>query len=99
MGFAPTYGWLFLGRTIAGLAGASFTPAYAYVADVSPSGRRAHSFGLVSASFGIGFILGPAIGGFLGSFGSPVPFLSRSSTGDQGVVMASAARGSSVSLD
>ncbi|HEX8784009.1 MAG TPA: TCR/Tet family MFS transporter, partial [Steroidobacteraceae bacterium] len=74
MGLAPTIGWLFLGRTIAGIAGASFTPAYAYVADVTPPERRAQNFGLMSAAFGIGFILGPAIGGLLGNFGSRAPF-------------------------
>ena len=74
MGFAPTIGWLFLGRAIAGMAGASFTPAYAYVADITPAERRAQNFGLMSAAFGLGFILGPAIGGLLGSFGSRAPF-------------------------
>ena len=74
MGFAPTLGWLFLGRAIAGIAGASFTPAYAYVADISEPGRRAQSFGLISASFGIGFILGPALGGLLGGLGPRTPF-------------------------
>ncbi len=74
MGLAPTFGWLFLGRAIAGIAGASFTPAYAYVADISPRERRAQSFGIVSASFGIGFILGPALGGLLGGLGTRAPF-------------------------
>ena len=74
MGLAPTIGWLFLGRAIAGLAGASFTPAYAYVADITPAEQRAQNFGLMSAAFGIGFILGPAIGGLLGSFGPRAPF-------------------------
>ena len=74
MGFAPTLGWLFLGRAIAGAAGASFTPAYAYVADISPPERRAQNFGVVSASFGTGFILGPAIGGLLGNLGPRAPF-------------------------
>jgi DHA1 family tetracycline resistance protein-like MFS transporter len=74
MGFAPTLGWLFLGRLIAGIAGASFTPAYAYVADVSPPERRAQSFGVISASFGVGFILGPALGGLLGAWGPRAPF-------------------------
>ena len=74
MGFAPTLAWLFVGRAIAGAAGASFTPAYAYVADISPPERRAQNFGVVSAAFGIGFIIGPAIGGLLGSFGSRAPF-------------------------
>jgi MFS transporter, DHA1 family, tetracycline resistance protein len=74
MGLAPTIGWLFLGRTIAGVAGASFTPAYAYVADITPPERRAQNFGLMSAGFGVGFILGPAIGGLLGTFGPRAPF-------------------------
>jgi DHA1 family tetracycline resistance protein-like MFS transporter len=74
MGFAPTLGWLFAGRVISGMAGASFTPAYAYVADVTPPERRAQSFGMVSAAFGVGFILGPALGGLLGGFGPRTPF-------------------------
>jgi MFS transporter, DHA1 family, tetracycline resistance protein len=74
MGFAPTLGWLFLGRTISGMAGASFTPAYAYVADVTPAERRAQSFGMISAAFGFGFILGPALGGLLGGLGTRAPF-------------------------
>ncbi len=74
MGLAPTLGWLFLGRTISGMAGASFTPAYAYVADVSPPERRAQNFGLIGAAFGLGFILGPALGGLLGGLGPRAPF-------------------------
>ena len=74
MGLAPTLGWLFLGRTISGMAGASFTPAYAYVADVSPPERRAQNFGLIGAAFGVGFILGPALGGLLGGLGPRAPF-------------------------
>ncbi len=74
LALAPTIGWLFLGRAIAGIAGASFTPAYAYVADTSPPERRAQSFGMVSAMFGVGFIIGPALGGLLGGFGSRAPF-------------------------
>jgi DHA1 family tetracycline resistance protein-like MFS transporter len=74
MGLAPTLGWLFVGRTIAGIAGASFTPAYAYVADITPPQKRAQSFGVVSAMFGVGFIAGPAIGGLLGGLGPRAPF-------------------------
>lgn len=74
MGLAPTLAWLFIGRAISGAAGASFTPAYAYVADISPPERRAQNFGVVSASFGTGFIVGPAIGGLLGSLGPRAPF-------------------------
>ncbi len=74
MGTAPAISWLFAGRLVAGMAGASFTPAYAYIADVTPPEKRAQSFGLMGAAFGIGFILGPAIGGLLGSFGPRAPF-------------------------
>jgi DHA1 family tetracycline resistance protein-like MFS transporter len=74
MGFAPSITWLFLGRAVAGIAGASFTPAYACVADISPPERRAQNFGLVSAAFGVGFILGPALGGLLGGLGPRAPF-------------------------
>jgi DHA1 family tetracycline resistance protein-like MFS transporter len=74
MGFAPTLGWLFVGRAISGVAGASYTPAYAYVADISPPEKRAQSFGLISAAFGVGFILGPALGGLLGGLGPRAPF-------------------------
>ena len=74
MGVAPTIGWLFVGRTIAGVAGASFTPAYAYVADISPPEKRAQNFGVVGSMFGIGFIAGPAIGGLLGGLGPRAPF-------------------------
>jgi len=78
MGFAPSITWLFVGRAIAGIAGASFTPAYACVADISPPERRAQNFGLVSAAFGIGFILGPALGGVLGTLGPRAPFFAAS---------------------
>ncbi|HXV86563.1 MAG TPA: MFS transporter, partial [Gemmatimonadales bacterium] len=74
MGLAPTLSWLFLGRTLAGMAGASFTPAYAYVADISPPEKRAQNFSMIGAAFGLGFILGPAVGGLLGEFGPRTPF-------------------------
>ena len=74
MGFAPTLTWLFVGRTLAGMAGASFIPAYAYLADVSPPEKRAQNFGIVGAAFGLGFIIGPSVGGLLGEIGVRVPF-------------------------
>ena len=74
MGSAPVIAWLFIGRMVAGIAGASYTPAYAYIADITPPEKRAQNFGLMGAAFGIGFILGPAIGGMLGSFGPRAPF-------------------------
>ena len=74
MGLAPGLAWLFAGRFIAGIAGASYSPAYAYIADISPPEKRAQNFGLMSAAFGGGFILGPSIGGLLGAFGPRTPF-------------------------
>lgn len=73
--FAPSLAWLFLGRILAGLTGASLTVANAYIADVSPPEERAKNFGLLGATFGVGFILGPALGGWLGEYGLRVPFL------------------------
>lgn len=74
LAFAPTIWWLFLGRVIAGVTGASFTTASAYIADISPVEKRAQNFGLIGAAFGLGFIIGPVLGGVLGQFGSRVPF-------------------------
>lgn len=72
---APTYGWLFIGRVIAGMTGASFTTATAYIADVSTDETsKAKNFGLVGAAFGAGFIVGPAIGGLLSHWGIRAPF-------------------------
>ena len=73
--FAPSIAWLFVGRIVAGALGASYTTANAYVADIAAPEDRARAFGLIGAAFGIGFILGPAIGGLLGHFGNRVPFL------------------------
>jgi DHA1 family tetracycline resistance protein-like MFS transporter len=75
MSWAPTIEWLFLGRVIAGLTGASITTASAYIADISDDTNRAQNFGMVGAAFGMGFILGPIIGGLLGTFGPRVPFI------------------------
>ena len=74
MGFAPTLGWLFAGRLIAGVMGANATTANAYIADVSKPENRARNFGLIGVSFGLGFIFGPAIGGLLGSIDLRLPF-------------------------
>jgi len=73
-GFAPTIYWLFAGRLIAGITGASFTTASAYIADVSTPEKKAQNFGMIGVAFGIGFIVGPAIGGFLGKWGIRIPF-------------------------
>ena len=64
LAFAPSLMWLFVGRLIAGISGASFTTGMAYIADISTPEKRAANFGLVGAAFGLGFILGPIIGGF-----------------------------------
>jgi MFS transporter, DHA1 family, tetracycline resistance protein len=75
LAFAPSIGWLFVGRVIAGITGASFTTASAYIADISTQEKRAQNFGMLGAAFGLGFIIGPAMGGQLGQFGSRVPFI------------------------
>ena len=74
MGFAPSIIWLFIGRSIAGGLGAIFGPANAAMADVSSGEERAKGFGMVGAAFGIGFMIGPALGGLLGDFGTRTPF-------------------------
>ena len=73
--FAPSLQWIFVGRIIAGITGASWTTASAYVADVSTPENRAQNFGMIGAAFGIGFIIGPAIGGLLSTFGLRAPFV------------------------
>ena len=71
---APTYGLLFIGRIIAGITGASFTTATAYIADISTNETRAKNFGLIGAAFGLGFVIGPALGGLLSGWGIRAPF-------------------------
>ncbi len=74
MALAPTLGWLFAGRVISGIAAASISTAYAYVADVTPPEQRAARFGLLGAAFGAGFVLGPALGGLAGNISPRLPF-------------------------
>jgi MFS transporter, DHA1 family, tetracycline resistance protein len=74
MAMAPNLTWLFVGRVISGVTAASITTAFAYIADVTPADRRSKAFGMIGAAFGIGFIVGPAIGGLLGSFDPRLPF-------------------------
>ncbi|WJK00532.1 TCR/Tet family MFS transporter [Elizabethkingia anophelis] len=74
LALSPNIIWLFIGRVIAGMTGASITTASAYIADISTEENRAKNFGLIGAAFGMGFIIGPVLGGLLGQFGSRVPF-------------------------
>jgi len=73
--FAPTIAWLFVGRIVAGITGASFTTAAAYIADISTPEKRAANFGMVGVAFGLGFIIGPVIGGILGKYDVHYPFI------------------------
>lgn len=75
MSFAPNIEILFIGRILAGLTGANFTVAMAYISDVSQDSNRAKNFGLAGAAFGLGFIIGPALGGWIGHFDPHYPFL------------------------
>jgi MFS transporter, DHA1 family, tetracycline resistance protein len=75
LAFAPSLGWFFVGRMIAGITGANYAVAAAYIADVSPPEKRAANFGLIGAAFGVGLVLGPALGGVLGNIGLRIPFL------------------------
>ena len=74
MALAPNLAWLFLGRLLSGITAATFSTAGAYIADVTPPAERAGKFGLIGAAFGLGFVLGPAIGGVLGSTDPRLPF-------------------------
>ncbi len=71
---APDLTWLFVGRVLSGICAASFSTASAYIADVTPPAERAQKFGLVGAAFGVGFVLGPALGGLLGHADPRLPF-------------------------
>ena len=75
LSLAPTIWWLVLGRIVAGLFGATFTPVGAYIADVTPPEKRSASFGLMGVAFGLGFIAGPAVGGLLGETNLRLPFM------------------------
>ncbi len=75
LAWAPSLGWFYVGRVIAGITGANFTAASAYIADISPPEKRAANFGIIGAAFGLGFIAGPALGGLLGNAGLRLPFL------------------------
>jgi MFS transporter, DHA1 family, tetracycline resistance protein len=74
MAFAPVLWMFFIGRTLSGITGASYTTAYAFIADVTPQERRAETFGLLGVAFGLGFIVGPALGGLLGAENVRLPF-------------------------
>jgi DHA1 family tetracycline resistance protein-like MFS transporter len=74
MAVAPSLSWLFVGRVLSGVTAASYATALAYIADVEPPERRARGFGLLGAAFGFGFIIGPAVGGLLGTIGPRLPF-------------------------
>jgi DHA1 family tetracycline resistance protein-like MFS transporter len=75
LAFAPGMTWLFIGRIIAGITGGSITTATAYIADISTPENRGKNFGMVGAAFGLGFIIGPVLGGWLGEIGPRIPFL------------------------
>ncbi len=78
MAVAPSVGWLFLGRVVSGITGATYPTASAYVADTTPPEKRAGHFGMLGAAFGLGFIVGPAVGGLLGSIDLRLPFWAAS---------------------
>ncbi|HET6226830.1 MAG TPA: TCR/Tet family MFS transporter [Bacteroidia bacterium] len=73
--FAPTLAWLFVGRILAGICGASFTTATAYISDISTPEKKAQNFGLIGVAFGVGFIIGPVIGGLCSSWGTRAAFM------------------------
>ena len=74
MALAPSLWWLFVGRLVSGITTSNVSTAFAYITDVTPPEKRAHAFGMISAAFGIGFVIGPAVGGFLGNHNLRFPF-------------------------
>jgi DHA1 family tetracycline resistance protein-like MFS transporter len=88
MGFAETLALLFVGRIISGIGSATFSTCNAYIADSTTPDERAQYFGMTGAAFGLGFVLGPVIGGFLGEYGSRVPFFATSAIATLNFVMA-----------
>src|SRR5438034_3758291 len=74
MALAPTLRWLFVGRIISGITASNVSTAFAYVTDVTPPEKRAKPFGYISAAFGLGFVIGPAVGGYLGNSNLRAPF-------------------------
>src|ERR1700737_4838018 len=74
MAMAPSLWWLFVGRIISGITASNISTAFAYITDVTPPERRAKQFGMIAAAFGLGFIIGPAVGGFLGNVNLRFPF-------------------------
>ncbi|HEX4763488.1 MAG TPA: TCR/Tet family MFS transporter [Usitatibacter sp.] len=74
MALAPSLGWLFVGRIVSGITASGFATAFAYIADVTPPEKRAAGFGMVGAAFGLGFVIGPALGGTLGEIDPRLPF-------------------------
>lgn len=74
MALAPSVAWLFAGRVISGITSSSYPTASAYIADVTPADQRAAKFGMLGAAFGLGFIIGPAVGGVLGGINLRLPF-------------------------
>jgi DHA1 family tetracycline resistance protein-like MFS transporter len=74
MALAPSLAWLFIGRLISGITTSNVATAFAYVTDVTPPEKRAKQFGMIGAAFGLGFVIGPAVGGFLGTVNLRAPF-------------------------
>lgn len=86
MAWAPTLMWLFIGRLVAGIAASTYSTCYAVIADTTPPEKRAQTFGLVGAAFGLGFIIGPVVGGLLGEYGARVPFFAAAALAFANVV-------------